>query len=184
MASMLENISSITVIARTTIAAVYRTGQIIASLPILSYKKKAFPEALFHQLIQAMLHPDHETRIGAHQIFSVVLVPTSVSPLSHSSVADAHNFPRTLSRTVSVFSSSAALFEKLKRNPKENGQEPNVAKVSGNGEQSGVFNRIKSSYSRVYSIREPPAPVAESANNPCNVVGLFDVFYFIVKPSF
>lgn len=41
MAVMLENISTITVIARTTIAAVYRTAQIVASLPNLSYQNKA-----------------------------------------------------------------------------------------------------------------------------------------------
>lgn len=41
MAVMLENISTITVIARTTISAVYRTAQIVASLPNLSYQNKA-----------------------------------------------------------------------------------------------------------------------------------------------
>ncbi|KAK6149156.1 hypothetical protein DH2020_016681 [Rehmannia glutinosa] len=153
MAAMLENIPSITIIARTTIAA-------------------AFPEALFHQLLPAMLHPDHETRIGAHQIFSVVLVPSSVSPQLDQTLPDSKkniDFPRTLSRTVSVFSSSAALFEKLKnqRNrSRENLCELNKEKVSvdveqGNG-MSGVLNRVKSTYSRVYSIRSSPAPDADS----------------------
>ena len=41
MSGMLENISTITVIARTTISAVYRTAQIVASLPNLSYQNKA-----------------------------------------------------------------------------------------------------------------------------------------------
>ncbi|KAL6540512.1 hypothetical protein OROMI_024395 [Orobanche minor] len=164
MASMLENISSITVIARTTISAVYRTAQIIASLPVLSYKNKAFPEALFHQLLPAMVHPDYETRIGAHQIFSVVLVPSSVCPHSGSAVHDSTKntgFPRTLSRTVSVFSSSAALFEKLKnqRNHlKESQYEPR-----NENQTNGVLNRIKSTYSRVYSSRHSPAPDADSA---------------------
>lgn len=39
MATMLENISTITVIARTTISAVYRTAQIVASLPNSTYQK-------------------------------------------------------------------------------------------------------------------------------------------------
>ncbi|KAK4798460.1 hypothetical protein SAY86_030786 [Trapa natans] len=43
MAAMLENISTITVIARTTISAVYRTSQIVASLPNLAYQNKAIP---------------------------------------------------------------------------------------------------------------------------------------------
>lgn len=64
-----------------------------------------------------MVHPDHETRVGAHRIFSVVLVPTSVFPRSCLSVSDpkAQGIPRTLSRAVSVFSSSAALYEKLRQ---------------------------------------------------------------------
>ncbi|XP_012828031.1 PREDICTED: protein EFR3 homolog cmp44E-like [Erythranthe guttata] len=185
MASMLENIPSVTVIARTTVSTVYRTAQIIASLPNLSYRKKAFPEALFHQLLPAMLHPDYETRIGAHQIFSVVLVPTSVSPQSDSSFSDDSkkkiDFPRTLSRTVSVFSSSAALFEKL-RNQRNNLVELNKQKASdennnNNNNTSGVMNRIKSTYSRAYSIRNSPAPDAAAdslakSNKEANAVPL------------
>ncbi|KAL3637239.1 hypothetical protein CASFOL_019538 [Castilleja foliolosa] len=162
MATMLENIPSVTIIARTTISAVYRTAQIIASLPNLSYQKKAFPEALFHQLLPAMLHPDHETRIGAHQIFSVVPVPTSVAP--QPVLGPNKDFPRTLSRTVSVFSSSAALFDKIKKqrnNSKQNLSELNKDKVSGD-DKNGVLNRVRSSYSRVYSFRSAPATDAES----------------------
>ncbi|KAL8459913.1 hypothetical protein ACS0TY_031715 [Phlomoides rotata] len=163
MASMLENISSITVIARTTISAVYRTAQIIASLPNLSYSKKAFPEALFHQLLPAMVHPDHETRVGAHQIFSVVLVPSSVCPHLDSDVSDSKknvDLPRSLSRTVSVFSSSAALFEKLKR--QQNPSKENDIDVNN---ENGVMNRIKSTYSRVYSFRSSPPPDVDNATN-------------------
>ncbi|KAL8494007.1 hypothetical protein ACS0TY_024982 [Phlomoides rotata] len=176
MATMLENIPSITVIARTTISAVYRTAQIIATLPNLSYKNKAFPESLFHQVLPAMLHPDHDTRIGAHQIFSVVLVPSSIAPQSEPAVCDSKKnvlFPRTLSRTVSVFSSSAALFEKLKnqRHNKEIPSELNNERFSGEIEQrngkGGVLNKIKSSYSRVYSFRSSsPPPEAESVTKP------------------
>lgn len=185
MASMLENIPHINVIARTTISAVYRTAQIIASLPNLSYQNKAFPDALFHQLLPAMLHPDHDTRIGAHQIFSVVLVPSSIAPQSDHAVSDSKKnvlYPRTLSRTVSVFSSSAALFDKMKHQriqPKENPSEPNKDKPSGDVGQGnntgGVLNRIKSSYSRVQSFR-PPAQEADSTTKPIKqMVRLEDV---------
>ncbi|QCD88450.1 Armadillo-type fold [Vigna unguiculata] len=61
MAVVLENISTTTTIARATISA-------------------AFPDALFHQLLLAMAHSDHETRVGAHRIFSVVLMPSPFSP--------------------------------------------------------------------------------------------------------
>lgn len=41
MAVLLENMSSITVMARTLIATVYRTAQIVAAIPNLSYQNKA-----------------------------------------------------------------------------------------------------------------------------------------------
>ncbi|CAB4268129.1 unnamed protein product [Prunus armeniaca] len=73
MAVMLENMSNITIMSRTLISAVYRTGQIVATIPNLTYQNKTFPEALFHQLLVAMVCADHETRVGAHRIFAVVL---------------------------------------------------------------------------------------------------------------
>ncbi|GMY18926.1 protein EFR3 homolog B [Fagus crenata] len=159
MAVMLENISTITVIARTTISA-------------------AFPEALFHQLLLAMVHPDHETRIGAHRIFSVVLVPSSVCPRSSSSIPEtkkASDLPRTLSRTVSVFSSSAALFEKLRKEKfssnetayqdnKENG----VSEEEPRNINNGMLTRLKSSYSRVYSMKSPLVSMTTDGNAVIN----------------
>jgi hypothetical protein len=43
---------------------------------------QAFPDALFHQLLVAMAHPDHETRFGAHSVFSILLMPSLFSPWS------------------------------------------------------------------------------------------------------
>ncbi|KAK7325073.1 hypothetical protein VNO77_29132 [Canavalia gladiata] len=80
MAVALENISTTTIIARATISAVYRTAKLITSIPNVLYHKKAFPDALFHQLLLAMAHPDHETQIGAHSVFSMVLMPSKFSP--------------------------------------------------------------------------------------------------------
>ncbi|KAJ6749790.1 hypothetical protein OIU85_000424 [Salix viminalis] len=142
MAVMLENISNITVIARTTISAVYRTAQIVASLPNLSYQNKVFPEALFHQLLPAMLHPDHETRVGAHRIFSVVLVPSSLPFLTS--------------------------YGGIKLPP---GKMPvKTAKNNAHeGEQisNGMLARLKSSTSRVYSMRNSLVP-STSDENPVN----------------
>ncbi|XP_008443197.2 protein SEMI-ROLLED LEAF 2 isoform X1 [Cucumis melo] len=163
MAVMMESLSTITVISRTTISAVYRAAQIVASLPNLSYQNKAFPEALFYQLLLAMVHPDHETRVAAHRIFSVVLVPSSVCPRPFSSDLESiapSDLPRTLSRAVSVFSSSAALFQKL-RNEKASSLENGLPDMKDgsllDGEQesisNGMLSRLKSSYSRAYSIR-------------------------------
>ncbi|KAI3788224.1 hypothetical protein L2E82_00981 [Cichorium intybus] len=162
MAGMMENIPSITVIGRTTVAAVYRTAQIVASLPNLAYNNKAFPEALFHQLLPAMVHQDNETRVGAHRIFSVVLVPSSVCPRStpniQSTVTDPKAaIPRSLSRTVSVFSSSAALFGKLKKDGplmSNNVSQRNQVKFSEQkSNNAAALNGMKPSYSRVYSMK-------------------------------
>ncbi|KAG7958714.1 hypothetical protein I3843_10G031900 [Carya illinoinensis] len=173
MALMLENISTITVIARTTISAVYRTAEIVASLPKLSYQNKAFPEALFHQLLPAMVHPDYETRIGAHRTFSIVLVPSSVFPRPSSSISEsktASDLPRTLSRTVSVFSSSAALFEKLRKEKFslteivcEDSKDNRVSEEQPIN--NGVENMLKPSYSRVCSMRSPSVPMTADGNN-------------------
>lgn len=148
------------------------TLQLIFSLLLFF---KAFPEALFHQLLPAMVHPDHETRIGAHRIFSVVLVPSSVRPHISSSVTESKNaadFARTLSRTVSVFSSSAALFEKLrneKSSSRENTTLENKQKLVTEGQQEngndGILNRIKSAYNRGYSMKSAPVlPTADEGS--------------------
>uniref|UniRef100_K3YPL5 Uncharacterized protein n=1 Tax=Setaria italica TaxID=4555 RepID=K3YPL5_SETIT len=135
MSVMLENISRTPLVAIAATSAVYRTAQIIASIPNLSYKNKVFPEALFHQLLLAMVHPDHETRVAAHRIFSVVIVPSSVSPFPNLKSPDQrrkHDVQRTLSRAVSVFSSSAALFDKLrweKNSFRENAHEGSMNRI-------------------------------------------------------
>ncbi|KAH1073450.1 hypothetical protein J1N35_025778 [Gossypium stocksii] len=183
MAVMLENVPNISLMARTLISAVYRTAQIMASVPNLSYQNKAFPEALFHQLLLAMVNRDHETRVGAHRIFSVVLVPSSVCPCLPSATPSskrASNLQKTLSRTASVFSSSAALFQKLGTEGKEKSVDNKVGNINGismqdrlsskkhpstineNGtigvdstklQSPSIVNRLKSSYSRAYSIK-------------------------------
>ncbi|XP_020090634.1 uncharacterized protein LOC109711804 [Ananas comosus] len=165
LAVMLENISAAIPEARSTVSAVYRMAQIIASVPNFSYQNKAFPEALFHQLLLAKVHPDREAHVGAHRIFSVVLVPTSVCPYSfsaNSDLAKPYDLQRTLSRTVSVFSSSAALFGKLRREmfSLQDRAEENTDKIfySVDGQQIGRNNsklfKLQSTQSRTYSIKD------------------------------
>ncbi|CBI29857.3 unnamed protein product, partial [Vitis vinifera] len=121
----------------------------------LSYKvgeagmstNSAFPEALFHQLLPAMVHPDHETRLKK-----------------------ASDLPRMLSRTVSVFSSSAALFEKLRKEKsfsKENiCQENKEDELKNNN--AGILNRMKSSLSRAYSLKSSAMSLTTDANFTSN----------------
>lgn len=121
-----------------------------------------------------MVHPDQETRVGAHRIFSVVLVPTSVFPRPSSAVSDSKKalmVPRTISRTVSVFSSSAALFEKLRQekcSSKENicldDKDIIAEEAETTNNNSGILNRLKSTYSRVNSVKNPSQPSATDEN--------------------
>ncbi|XP_068648184.1 protein SEMI-ROLLED LEAF 2-like [Aristolochia californica] len=179
MAVMLENIPSSTIMARTTISTIYRTAQIIAAVPNLSYCNKAFPESLFHQLLLAMIFPDKETRVVAHRVFSVILVPSSVCPTTSTGSMDspAHNLRRTLSRTVSVFSSSAALFEKLRRERSsltESACQDSLEKAMMNddkiskGTNSSPLIKLQSTKSRAFSFRNgslPSATDVKSSNN-------------------
>lgn len=120
-----------------------------------------FPEALFHQLLLTMIHPDHEARIAAHRIFAIVLVPTSVSPsiqASPSGQAKKHDMQRTLSRAVSVFSSSAAIFEKLKKDKySDNSQGESKDSVHNIGEGTGQHKSqiLPMSQSRRRSMKVP-----------------------------
>ncbi|KAG0451933.1 hypothetical protein HPP92_025944 [Vanilla planifolia] len=166
LAVTLENLSASAQVARSTVSAVYRTAQMIASVPNLSYQNKVFPEALFHQLLLAMVHTDRETHVGAHRIFSIVLVPSSVYPHSSSNTSElpkVHDLRRTLSRTVSVFSSSAALFEKLRREMRsfrDNASidDPGKPSHSNGGQQIGSggtnAHKLQATQSWIHSLKD------------------------------
>ena len=104
-----------------------------------------------------MVSSDHETRLGAHRIFSVVLVPSSVCPQRHA------DLERTLSRSASAFSSSAALFEKI---TKENGLPLNVVdqaddilnSTEENPKDQSLLTRLTSSYSRKPTFKRHSLP--------------------------
>lgn len=61
-------------------------------------RPQVFPDALFHQLLLAMSHADSETRVVAHNVFSVLLLGTLCLPWSdkHKEGSDA------VSETLSV----------------------------------------------------------------------------------
>ncbi|KAG2593567.1 hypothetical protein PVAP13_5NG012501 [Panicum virgatum] len=85
---ILENLSHTATIARSTISSVYRTSQIAASVYKSSYHQKAFPEALFHQLLLAMLHPDNKTRIGSHHVLSTIVAPSLLCPWTKNKIQE------------------------------------------------------------------------------------------------
>ncbi|XP_071732443.1 protein SEMI-ROLLED LEAF 2 [Rutidosis leptorrhynchoides] len=88
MAVVLENIPANASLARPTMSALYQTSQVISSIPNLAYYKKAVPDALFHHLLLAMSHPDHETRVLAHRMLFIVLMPSGILPLMSSKVTN------------------------------------------------------------------------------------------------
>ena len=91
LAVVLETISTNVLVARTTASATLRAAHIISVVPNVSYNKKVFPDALFHQLLLAMSHTDYETRVEAHNVFSVLLLRTLLLPWSdqHKETSDA-----------------------------------------------------------------------------------------------
>lgn len=113
-----------------------------------------------------MVAPDHETRLGAHRIFSIVLVPSSVCPPTSSASqisTDRANFERILSRSVSAFSSSPALFEKLRKGHTSLQTIADQADefpidVEGTKNQS-ILARLTSSYSRTTTMKRHSCPV-------------------------
>ena len=116
-----------------------------------------------------MVCADHETRVGAHRIFSVVLIPSSVSPCPHSDDPNrkkAADFHRTLSRNVSVFSSSAALFDKLgkeqsssQENPSQDNKVKFIDTENSKTNSNSMLSRLKSTYSRAYSVKKNHSPI-------------------------
>ncbi|KAF5739907.1 hypothetical protein HS088_TW12G01119 [Tripterygium wilfordii] len=118
MARTLENLPSSGVVARATIGSLMILAHIISLLWDSSHSQQAFPEALLIQLLKAMLHPDVETRIGAHGIFSVLLIPSSnrFRP-EHASLDPGYLIEtrRRRSNTASTFASITALLEKLRK---------------------------------------------------------------------
>ncbi|WOL00283.1 hypothetical protein Cni_G08996 [Canna indica] len=120
MATTLEKLLSITleklmataVVARATIRSLLILAHII-SLASSDTRPQAFPDALLAQLLKTMMHPDVETRVGAHQIFSVLLGQNPNHPRHESEYL--FETKKWQSRTTSVFESATALLEKLRK---------------------------------------------------------------------
>ncbi|KAL5700264.1 hypothetical protein ACHQM5_025734 [Ranunculus cassubicifolius] len=114
----LENHMPVGLSARETTVFMLTLARIVSSASACSPSRKVFPEALLFQLLKTMIHPDAETRILAHQIFSVLLVPTYSCP-RHELMpfkADHACEPKSSqSKSLPVYASAAALLQKLRR---------------------------------------------------------------------
>ncbi|KAI3704200.1 hypothetical protein L1987_74415 [Smallanthus sonchifolius] len=122
MGIVLENISTSAAMARANISAIYRTAEVISSIPNKTYFRKdsslisevimnlqVFPDALFHHLLLAMSHPDHETRVLAHRVFSIVLIPSSQNWSIQDLIPSQGGFPLTISPKVAEGSNKSIL---------------------------------------------------------------------------
>ncbi|KAK9665077.1 hypothetical protein RND81_14G088700 [Saponaria officinalis] len=146
MAVVLENVQNNNTVARSTILSVYRTAQIVSSLPNISYHKKTFPDALFHQLLLAMGHPDHETRVMAHRTFSTVLMPSLMCPWS-----DQKDLPLPYSRGMSSLKSASKVNGGNFSIPEDS--EAKVVAMSNMGDSPKVENDVKQSHNRSHSFK-------------------------------
>ncbi|KAL5218451.1 hypothetical protein ABZP36_019135 [Zizania latifolia] len=114
MAITLENLPSMPVVARASIGSLLILSHIISltSMPS-NTPMQLFPEALLQQILKSMIHPDVDTRVGAHHMFSAVIVRGPSRPKSESDFL--YETKKWQSRTTSVFASATALLEKLRR---------------------------------------------------------------------
>ncbi|XP_007031156.2 PREDICTED: protein EFR3 homolog B [Theobroma cacao] len=118
MAISLEKLPSSGVVARATIGSLMILAHMISLALVSSRLQQVFPEALLVQLMKAMLHPNVEARVGAHQIFSALLIPSSNRPRHEvASMRSGYVYEprRWRSNNASAFSSISALLEKLRR---------------------------------------------------------------------
>ncbi|KAF3563670.1 hypothetical protein DY000_02011262 [Brassica cretica] len=96
-----------------------------------------FPDTLLDALLKAMLHPNVETRVGAHEIFSVILLPSSGQSQAGLASVRASGYLNESKNlrgdTTSAFSSIAARLDKLRK-------EKDGVKVEKNGYNEDLKN--------------------------------------------
>ncbi|XP_050222959.1 protein SEMI-ROLLED LEAF 2 [Mercurialis annua] len=116
MAITLETLPSAGVVSHATIGSLIILAHMISLSSVSSRPQQGFPESLLVQLLKVMLHPDIEVRVGAHQIFSMLLIPSSSHPRQGvASLRSGYICEPRHPSTASAFSSIAALLEKLRR---------------------------------------------------------------------
>ncbi|KAI3723549.1 hypothetical protein L2E82_35202 [Cichorium intybus] len=127
MAVLLEKLPISAAMARPSISALYRTAQVISSIPNITYSKKAFPEALFHHLLLAMSHPDHETRLLAHRVFSIVLIPSLSQPWSiHDLIPSQAAIPSIVSQKVETTDGNKTTLETIDEETRDKENDPST----------------------------------------------------------
>ncbi|KAH9627082.1 hypothetical protein KSS87_023770 [Heliosperma pusillum] len=104
MVIALEKLAPAGLVARATLSSVVILAHV--TVAVYSHLQQAFPETLLLQLLKAMLHQDTEARLLAHQIFAILLFPSSWRNYETS---------RWKSNSRSTSDSVTALLEKLQK---------------------------------------------------------------------
>ncbi|XP_066381318.1 protein SEMI-ROLLED LEAF 2-like isoform X1 [Miscanthus floridulus] len=112
MTITLENLPSMPTVARATLGSLLILSHIISLTSVSSNSPMVFPEALLQQILKSMIHTDIDTRVGAHHMFSAIIVR---GPSHLRSESEYLYETKKQSRTTSVFASATALLEKLRR---------------------------------------------------------------------
>ncbi|KAJ1297448.1 hypothetical protein BS78_01G377100 [Paspalum vaginatum] len=112
MAITLENLPSMPTVARATLGSLLILSHIISLTSVSSNTPMVFPEALLQQILKSMIHPDIDTRVGAHHMFSAIILR---GPSHLRSESQYLYETKKQSRATSVFASATALLEKLRR---------------------------------------------------------------------
>ncbi|KMZ69756.1 hypothetical protein ZOSMA_208G00490 [Zostera marina] len=151
MTIILEELSATGVVARATIGSLLILAHIISSSSVYSHLQ-IFPESLFLQLLKTMMHPDIETRVAAHRIFSVLVIRTSSNPQKRHEGAyfkpDCMFEPKGWqSRTASAFVSATSLLEKLRREKESE---------SGNVDDTREKDTIEEDWTHSWTSRSSP----------------------------
>lgn len=139
MAVLVEGLPSSGVISRAAVGSLLILAHAMSSALSPSMRsQQVFPDALLDALLKAMLHPNVETRVGAHEIFSVILLPSSgqsQAGLASVRASGYLNESRNLKSdtTTSAFTSIAARLDKLRK-------EKDGVKIEKNGYNEDLKN--------------------------------------------
>ncbi|ESQ32200.1 hypothetical protein EUTSA_v10003593mg [Eutrema salsugineum] len=120
MAVSVEGLPSSGVVSRAAVGSLLILAHAMSSSLSPSMRsQQIFPDTLLDALLKAMLHPNVETRVGAHDLFSVILLPSSgqsQAGLASVRASGYLNESRNLrSDTTSAFTSIAARLDKLRK---------------------------------------------------------------------
>ncbi|XP_013660832.2 protein SEMI-ROLLED LEAF 2-like [Brassica napus] len=138
MAVLVEGLPSSGVVSRAAVGSLLILAHAMSSALSPSMRsQQVFPDTLLDALLKAMLHPNVETRVGAHEIFSVILLPSSgqsQAGLASVRASGYLNESKNLrSDTTSAFTSIAARLDKLRK-------EKDGVKVEKNGYNEDLKN--------------------------------------------